>query len=75
MLNLIELRDLPTWVDVLRQQGKTPEEMLADLTLIDDLLVLQKSKSLLLRKKSLNLQIDARIGIELGYQAINLNGV
>jgi hypothetical protein len=75
MFNLIELRELPTWVDVLRQQGKTPEEMLADLTLIDDLLVLQKTQSLLLRKKSLKTQIDARIGVELGYQAINLNGV
>ena len=75
MFNLIELRELPTWVDVLRRQGKTPEEMLTDLTLIDDLLVLQKSSSLLLRKKSLKVQMDARIGVELGYQAINLNGV
>jgi hypothetical protein len=74
MFNLIELRELPTWVEVLKQQGKTPEEMLADLTLIDDLLVLQKSKSLLLRKKSLKIQMDARIGVELGYPSINLNG-
>ena len=75
MFEQIELRELPTWIEILKQQGKTTEEMLGDLTLIDDLLVLQKAKSLLLRKKSLKIQMDARIGVELGYQSINLNGV
>lgn len=75
MFEQIQIKELPTWVEILKQQSKTPEEMLADLTLIDDLLVLQKSKSLLLRKKSLKIQMDARIGVELGYRAINLNGV
>jgi hypothetical protein len=75
MFEQIQIGELPTWVNVLKQQGKTTEEMLADLTLIDDLLALQKAKSLLLRKKSLKIQMDARVGVELGYRAINLNGV
>lgn len=75
MFEQIQLKELNTWINVLKQEGKTTEEMLDDLTLIDELLILQKSKSLLLRKKSLKTQMDVRIGVECGYQSINLNGV
>lgn len=74
MFNQIQIRELPTWMKVFRMNGVTePEEILADLTLIDDLLVLQKSQSLLSRKKSLKQQLEARIGYELGHGVKNLN--
>lgn len=69
----IAIRELPTWVNVLKAEGLTKEDMLADLELIDDLLVLQKSKSLLNRKKNLKAQLEARIGLSLGHKADNLN--
>lgn len=69
----IALKELPTWVNVLKAEGLTKEEMLADLELIDDLLVLQKSKSLLNRKKNLKAQLEARIGMSLGHKVGNLN--
>jgi len=71
----ISIRELPTWVKVFRSdpEMKTAEDMLAELTLIDDLLVLQKSKSLLTRKRGLREQMEARIGMELGYKPANLN--
>ena len=59
---------------VFRMEGITDkEEILNDLILIDDLLVLQKSQSLLNRKKNLKAQLEARIGIELGHKPKNLN--
>jgi hypothetical protein len=73
MFRQIHIKELPTWVDILSESGKGAEEILADLTLIDDLLVLQKIKSLLLRKKNLSLQLDNRIGIELGQSFKNTN--
>jgi hypothetical protein len=69
----IALRELPTWVNVLKADGASKEEMLADLELIDDLLVLQKSKSLLNRKKNLKAQLEARIGLSLGHKPASLN--
>lgn len=70
----ISIRELPTWVKVLREDGITDKiEMLAELTLIDDLLTLQKSKSLLNRKRNLKTQLEARIGQELGHKPVNLN--
>jgi hypothetical protein len=70
----ISIRELPTWMKVFRMEGITDkEEILNDLILIDDLLVLQKSQSLLNRKKNLKAQLEARIGIELGHKPKNLN--
>ena len=71
--NQIAIRELPTWVKVLKEDGLSKEEMLNELTLIDDLLTLQKSQSLLSRKKNLKAQLEARIGYELGHQIPNLN--
>ncbi|MDD4385740.1 MAG: hypothetical protein PHD06_11255 [Bacteroidales bacterium] len=69
----IAIRELPTWVSVFKADGLTKEEMLSELELIDDLLVLMKSKSLLNRKKNLKTQLEARIGLQLGHKPANLN--
>lgn len=63
----IPIRDLPIWVKVFKQDGITSaEEIQKELTLIDDLLTLQKSRSLLRRKRRLKDQLEDRIGAELG---------
>jgi hypothetical protein len=71
----IKIRELPTWVKVMKKDPeiKTTEDMFAELTLIDDLLTLQKIKSLLNRKKNLKTQLEARIGLEIGHKPPNLN--
>jgi len=69
----IATRELPTWIDVFKADGMKKDEMLSELELIDDLLVLLKSKSLLNRKKNLKTQLEARIGLELGHKPVNLN--
>lgn len=72
----ISIRELPTWVKVLQNDGVTDKmEMLADLNLIDDLLSLQKAQCLLNRKKNLKKQMETRIALELGQETkhINLN--
>lgn len=72
----IAIRELPTWVKVLQQEPNAitdKYELLAELNLIDDLLTLQKSKSLLSRKRNLKSQLEARIGFELGHNTPNLN--
>jgi len=69
----IATRELPTWINVFKADGMNKEEMLSELELIDDLLVLMKSKSLLNRKKNLKTQLEARIGLELGHKPANLN--
>lgn len=70
----ISIRELPTWVKVFREDGVTDKaEILADLTLIDDLLTLQKSQSLLNRKRNLKSQLEGRIAQELGHKLVNLN--
>lgn len=63
----IPIRDLPIWVKVFKQDGITSaEEIQKELTLIDDLLTLQKSQSLLKRKRRLKDRLEDRIGAELG---------
>ncbi len=63
----IPIRDLPIWVKVFKQDGITSAEQIQqELTLIDDLLTLQKSQSLLKRKRRLRDQLEDRIGAELG---------
>lgn len=72
----IAIRELPTWVKVLQQDPDAitnKVELLAELNLIDDLLTLQKSQSLLNRKRNLKAQLEARIGLELGHNVPNLN--
>jgi hypothetical protein len=72
----ISIRELPTWVKVLQQEPDAITdkfELLAELNLIDDLLTLQKSQSLLNRKRNLKTQLEARIGLELGHNVPNLN--
>jgi len=67
--------ELPVWVRVMKAENKkiTAEELLSELTLIDDLLVLQKSQSLLSRKRGLTSMLEARIGKELGHKVPNMN--
>lgn len=53
----IPIRDLPIWVKVFKKEGiTTAEEMQKELTLIDDLLTLQK------RKGNLKEYFEDRIG-------------
>ena len=69
----ISLREIPTWVKVLSEDTNDKSEILNDLKLIDDLLVLQKSQSLLNRKRGLKTILEARIGQELNHKVSNLN--
>ncbi|GAB6118958.1 hypothetical protein [Dysgonomonas termitidis] len=63
----IPIQDLLLWVKVFKNDGITSaEEIQKELTLIDDLLTLQKSQSLLKRKRRLKDQLEDRIGAELG---------
>lgn len=63
----IPILDLPIWIKVLKKDGIiSAEEIQKELTLIDDLLTLQKSQSLLRRKRRLKDQLEDRIGAELG---------
>lgn len=63
----IPLRDLPIWVKAFKEEGITSAaEIQKELTLIDDLLTLQKCQSLLNRKRKLRDQLEARISLELG---------
>ena len=71
--NNISIRDLPVWIKV--QKLETPEmtqenklDMLSDLVLIDDLLTLIKSQSLLRRKKNIKQQIEDRIGLDCNHR-------
>lgn len=74
-LRQIKIKELPTWIKVLKNSPdiETKEDMLAELILIDDLLELQACKSLLTRKRGLKDQLEARIGLELGYKPVNIN--
>jgi hypothetical protein len=74
-LRQIKIKELPTWIKVLKNSPdiETKEDMLAELILIDDLLEFQACKSLLTRKRGLKDQLEARIGLELGYKPANMN--
>jgi len=74
-LQIIATREIPMWINVLKQDAESKEAILEDLQLIDDLLILMKSKSLLNRKKNLKVQLEARIGASLGHKTPNLNSV
>lgn len=76
--------ELPVWIRVLsndfvNKEGenvpgtKDPEQLMSQLTLIDDLLVLQKSQSLLTRKRRLKDILEARIAKEIGLPTGNMN--
>ena len=70
--NQINIRELPSWVKVFKKEGDiNAEQILQELTLIDDLLMLQKSQSLLNRKKGLKNQLEARIGQDLQHRLPN----
>ena len=51
--NQIATRDIPSLVKAIKSETEDPEEILRELTLIDDLLTLQNSTSLLTRKAGL----------------------
>lgn len=62
----IPIRDLPIWESVFNKDGITsPEEIQKELTLIDDLLALQKNRSLLKRNRRLDDLLEDRIKEEL----------
>lgn len=67
--NCISIRELPTWVQVLQAEEPKPDkfEILQDLTLIDDLLTIMKSQSLLRKKRNLKNQLERRIDFDLGF--------
>ena len=72
--SIIRICELPLWTMVLRESGITDAEgMFSELELIDDLLILCKSQSLLSRKHKLKDQLEARIGLYLGHKTPNLN--
>lgn len=57
---------IPIWVKVLSEETNDANEILKEMKLIDDLLVLQKTQSLLRRKKGLKDLMMDRIGFEIG---------
>lgn len=66
--NEIPNQHLPIWVKTLRESGiSDPADMLQELTLIDDLLTLQRTNMLLnrRRKKKLGEMLMDRIELEL----------
>lgn len=67
--NCISIYELPTWVKVLKAEEPKPEplEMLQELTLIDDLLTIMKSQSLMRKKRGLKDQLERRIDYDLGF--------
>ncbi len=62
----ISIRELTTWMRVMKESGNTAKQITDDLFLIDDLLGIQKTHMLLIRKKGLKTQIENRIGVEVG---------
>jgi len=84
-LGMITNEELGVWVDVLthdttpnkdgefRPAMTDPGAILNRITLINELLILQKTKMLLTRKKGLKDMIDARIAKECGFKFQNQN--
>ncbi len=66
---IISIREIPTWIKVLKAdpEVKTNLDILQELTLIDDLLYIEKSFALLRKKKGLRDLLETRIGYELGH--------
>ena len=56
-------------MQVLQAEEPKPDklEILQDLTLIDDLLIIMKSQSLLRKKRNLKNQLERRIDFDLGF--------
>ena len=67
--NCISIHELPTWIKVLKAEEPVPEplEMLQELTLIDDLLTIMKSQSLMRKKRGMKDQLERRIDYDLGF--------
>jgi hypothetical protein len=67
--NCITIHELPCWIKVLSAEDPKPSslDMLADLTLIDDLLTIMKSQALLKKKRGLKDQLERRIAYDLGF--------
>jgi len=64
--NSIKVHELPAFVKALKANGLiTPDSMLDTLTLIDDLLTISRSKSLLSRKRGLSKSLDDRLDLEV----------
>jgi hypothetical protein len=83
-LGMIKNDELPVWIHVLSNDltdsdgnvrpGTTdPEKIMKELRLINDLLTLQKCKSLLTRKRGLKDILEARIAQEIGLPTGNMN--
>lgn len=85
-LQMISNDELKVWLTVLRTDCRDhetgellrpamtdPEEILRELNLINELLILQKTQSLLTRKRGLKDMLEARIAKELGFKFKNLN--
>jgi hypothetical protein len=67
----IKTRDLPVWMEVFK--GESPEVVLKELHLIDRLLIIQKTHTLLGRKKGLKKQLAGMIDNYLGHEMEDLN--
>lgn len=73
-LTNINNRDLIVFARTMKEEGCTNNEILEDLSLIDDLLTLIKSKSLLNKKHRLKNQLSARIGFAVGDEVVKVGG-
>jgi len=84
-LGMITNEELGVWLEVLThdttpdEDGKfrpamtDPAKIMDRLTLINELLILQKSKLLLTRKRGLKDMLDARLSKECGFSVKNMN--
>ena len=69
--NSILITELPAFISAFHVEGiNDPAVMLSTLSFIDDLLTIQRSKSLLNRKHSLNVMLDKRIGLEVDSEGV-----
>jgi len=55
-------------------EPKTKEEVLEDIELIDDLLSIMKSKSLLNKKRGLKAVIDGRLALAVAPESVRIGG-
>ena len=67
--NCISIHELPTWIKVFKAEDPVPKpiEMLQELTLIDDLLTIMKTQSLMRKKRGMKDQLERRIDYDLGF--------
>ena len=74
MFTNINLKEAVLLAKTINQTAKNTQEVLEDMTLIDDLLSIMKSKSLMNKRHKLKNQLSARIAISVGDKNVMIGG-